>query len=368
MNKKIIISAGGTGGHIYPGLAVAQALKNLLPDCEITFVGSYVGIEKDIIPDYGYPMRLIHARGFEKGRADQYIDATKAIFNCRKEAAELLKEMQPDIVIGTGGFTGAMLLFEAARQKIPTLIHEQNSYPGRANRLLGKMVDRIGITFESSAKYFPKNKIVRTGNPVREIFKHIDRNALREKLQLKPDQQLILATGGSQGAGSINRAMLSYIETADLTNKVIYLLTGEDTYQEVLKTLAEKNIPADSENLHVLEYSNDMDTLLGAADLVVSRAGATSISEIAAVGAPAILVPFPRAAGDHQTTNARAIADLGGAVIIKDDALSGPRLKQTIESLLKNPRRLASMGKAAGQFGNINADIAMANEAVALMA
>jgi UDP-N-acetylglucosamine--N-acetylmuramyl-(pentapeptide) pyrophosphoryl-undecaprenol N-acetylglucosamine transferase len=365
--KTILIAAGGTGGHIYPGLAIADQLAARLPDARLIFVGSHVGMEKNIVPKYGYPLELIRARGFERGFSAETLAAVKGVFDSVGDSRKLLKKYQPNLVIGTGGFTCGMLLREAARRKIPTLIHEQNAFPGRSNRMLGKTVDRVAISFEEARSYFPAEKTVFTGNPVREAFKNADRSAMRRQLGLGPDQKMILAVGGSQGAASINRAMIDLMAGDTHEDRVFWHLTGKDQYEPVCEHLKEKGVAIHNAHIEILPFSTEMDKLLSAADLVISRSGAMSIAELAAVGTPSILIPYPLAAGDHQRMNAQAIVDLGGGVMIEDSALDGKILKKTVNDLLSRPEKLAAMRIAVKGYGTIDADERIAEEALALI-
>lgn len=338
---KILIAAGGTGGHIYPGLAIAGELAQEVPEAEIVFIGTRVGMEKDIVPKSGYPLEFIRARGFEKGFSMETLAAVKGIFDSRHDAKALLSKHKPALVIGTGGFTCAMLLEEAARRGIPTMIHEQNAYPGRSNRLTGKKVDRIAISFEAARQYFPADKVFLTGNPVREVFKHPDRQGAREALGLKPEEKLVVFMGGSQGAVSINQAAVGVMK-ADRPGRVYKHLTGKGNDQNVIQSLTE-HYTTMPDNIDIIPYSNDVDQLLAAADCVVSRSGAMSVAEIAASGTPSVLVPYPQAAGDHQTFNAKVLEEAGGAVIIPDDRLIPKTLLETLDTILDTPGTEARM-------------------------
>ncbi|MEA5072637.1 MAG: undecaprenyldiphospho-muramoylpentapeptide beta-N-acetylglucosaminyltransferase [Eubacterium aggregans] len=365
--KKILIAAGGTGGHIYPGLAIADQLKEKLPDSHITFVGSYVGMEKDIIPKYGYPMTFIRARGFERELSLETLAAVKGIFDSIRDSKKLLGSEKPDLVIGTGGFTCGMLVKEAAKMGIPTLIHEQNAYPGRSNRMLAKVVDRIGISFNEARDYFPEDKVFFAGNPVRGVFKTIDRGEMRKALHLGEDKRMVLAVGGSQGAESINRAMVELVGKDTESDRVFYHLTGKEQYDAVCQDYAKAGIAIDGERLRVSPFSTEMQVLIGASDLVISRSGAMSIAELAASGTPSILIPYPMAAGDHQRVNAQAIVDLGGGIMIPDADLEGGRLMQVVEDLLADPVEMENMEAAVRAYGVVDADARIADEAMRLM-
>lgn len=327
-----------------------------MPGAEIVFVGSHVGMEKNIIPQTGYPLELTRARGFERGFSTETLEAVKGIFDSFTDVRKLLKKHKPDLVIGTGGFTSAMLLFCAACRHIPTLIHEQNAYPGRSNRLTGRVVDRVAISFPEAAPYFDGKKVFIAGNPVRDAFKHVDREAAREKLGIKPEQKLVIFMGGSQGAESVNEAALYVMrEKAGDEDVVFYHLTGKDLYDSIRQALegACGGIP---KNVHLVDYCNDVATLLSAGDLVVSRSGAMSVAEIAACGIPSILVPYPMAAGDHQTYNAKSLSAKGAAVLIADSDLTGAGLLKEIEAILSDPARSRSMREAADAQKHLDAD------------
>ena len=343
---KILVAAGGTGGHIYPGLAIADKLKERLPGAEILFIGSQVGMEKNIVPKEGYPIEYIRVRGFERELSLETLAAVKGIFDGISDSKKVLKRHQPDLVVGTGGFTCGPLLLEAAKRGIPTMIHEQNAYPGKTNRMLGKRVDRVAIS-----------------------FKQTDRKALRDKLGLKENQRLVVIMGGSQGAGSINNAAASFIaRNADNPEMVVYHLTGRGQYDKVLEKLKENGVKLDDcRNINVLAYSNDVHTLIGAGDLVVSRSGAMSVAEIAAVGIPSILVPYPMAAGNHQEFNARVITDNGGGILIHDAELTPDLLAETIPALLRVEKGLEKMRRATKERAILDAGDRICAEALKLI-
>ena len=370
---KILIAAGGTGGHIYPGLAIADQFKERMPDAEIVFVGSLVGMEKNIVPKEGYPLEFIRVRGFERELSLETLAAVKGIFDGLRDAKKVLKKHEPDLVIGTGGFTCGPLLLQAAKKGIPTMIHEQNAYPGKANRMLSSKVDRISISFMEAAEYFPKEKVFLAGNPVRDAYKHVDRQACRASLGLGENQKMIVAMGGSQGAGSINGAIIEYmVKHAQDSEVVIYHLTGRSQYQNVIDELKEKGVELNNGinaigNIHIVDYSNEVDRLLGAGDLVISRSGAMSVAEIAAVGIPSILIPYPMAAGNHQEFNARVITDRQGGILILDKELTPERLETAIDGILKDTDQRTKMAEITRQAAVYDADLRFVEEALKLM-
>lgn len=367
--NNVLIAAGGTGGHIYPGLAIASTLKKRWPRANIIFIGSYVGMEKNIVPRYGYPMEFIRATGFARNSPVAILKATKHLFDSARDSRKLLKKYNPALVIGTGGYTCGVLLQQASMRGYPTLIHEQNAFPGKANRMAAKHADVVCLTFNEAAKYFPEGKTVLCGNPVRDAFKDVNRAAMREKLGISPDKRILLATGGSQGARSINTAMVDVIEHfKDNPNVVIYHLSGKKNYDTIVGQLKERGIDADQEdNLHVIAYSNDMDTLMGASDLVISRAGATTIAEISASGTPSILIPFPYATGDHQRFNAQAVEDAGAGIMIEDKDLTGQVLCDAVDKIFWDDKKLAEMKVCAKNYAKIDADEKIVDEAMRLI-
>jgi UDP-N-acetylglucosamine--N-acetylmuramyl-(pentapeptide) pyrophosphoryl-undecaprenol N-acetylglucosamine transferase len=352
---KVLIAAGGTGGHIYPGLAIAEKIKSKNPGAEIIFIGSMVGMEKNIIPQHGYPIEYIRVRGFERKASWETLAAIKGIFDGLNDSKKIIKKHQPDLVIGTGGFTAGPLLLIASRRKIKTMIHEQNAYPGKTNLMLGNRVDRIAISFKEAEQYFPQERTFLAGNPVRSEYHQIDRSELRKNLNLSDSQKMVLIMGGSQGAGSINQSALSLIASySNRDDRVIYHLTGKEQYESI-KREVENLGRSPSGHVIVDAYSNEVHRLLGAADLVISRSGAMSVAEIQAVGVASILVPYPMAAGNHQEFNARVITDPGGGVLIKDQDLTGALLIQTVESLLEDDERRQNMSQIAKKQSIINA-------------
>ncbi len=352
---KVLIAAGGTGGHIYPGLAIAEKIKTENPGAEIIFIGSLVGMEKNIIPQYGYPIEYIRVRGFERKASLETLAAIKGIFDGLNDAKKIIRKHQPDLVIGTGGFTAGPLLLIANRRKIKTMIHEQNAYPGKTNLILGNRVDRIAISFKEAEQYFPRERTFLAGNPVRSEYHQLDRSELRKNLNLSDTQKMILIMGGSQGAGSINHCALSLIASyKDRDDRLIYHLTGKDQYESIKKEVENLGL-SPSGHVFVEAFSNEVHRLLGAADLVISRSGAMSVAEIEAVGVPSILVPYPRAAGNHQEFNARVITDPGGGVLIKDQELTAALLIQTVESLLEDDKKRLKMSQITKELSIANA-------------
>ncbi len=364
---KILIAAGGTGGHIYPGLAIAEKIKKEQAEAEIIFIGSLVGMEKNIIPEHGYPIDYIRVRGFEKSLSLETLAAVKGLFDGMRDAKKIIAKYQPDLVVGTGGFTAGPLLLQASRKGIPTLIHEQNAFPGKTNRMLGKKVDRIAISFKEAAAYFPKEKTVLCGNPVGQAYFVNEREARRKKLELSDQDKMILIMGGSQGAGSINQAAIALmLYFQDDPNLSIFHLTGRNQYDQIKKEAEERGLDKNPK-IMIQAYHQHLYELLGAADLVIARSGAMSVAEIAAVGVPSILVPYPMAAGNHQEFNARVLTDAGGGILIKDAQLNGTRLCKEVKGLLEDQDRRQEMTMITKKVGIDNASQRIYDDLLKLM-
>lgn len=321
-------------------------------------------MEKDIVPKKGYPLELIRARGFEKGFSFETLEAAKGIFDSFIDAQKVLKKYKPDLVIGTGGFTSAMLLSLASLKKIPTMIHEQNAYPGRSNRLTGRMVDRVGLGFLQAQDYFNENKVFLAGNPIRQEFKNLNRQEARKKLGLSEENKMIIIMGGSQGAQSVNNAVSEMINRLkDDPNIIFYFLTGRDQEEKIKEIFKEDKIG----NVRIFGYYEDIPTLMAAGDLIISRSGASSVAEIAASEIPSILIPYPDAAGDHQTYNAKVLSENGAAVLIKDEELDGDILLKNVTEILDNDDLRKAMSEKAAEQKILNADDRFCREAFELV-
>lgn len=343
---KVIMTGGGTGGHIYPAIAIADEIKRRFPDAEILFVGAKRGLEKTLVPDNGYPIKLIPVQGFNRKRPLKNIEVIHDLKQGNKLSKQILTDFMPDVVIGTGGYASAPVVKMAQKMKIPTYIHEQNAFPGVTNKVLEKHVEKVFLGFEEGSEYFkyPQKHVV-AGNPVRQSFYDMDAEQAREDLGFDKDDFVLLAFGGSQGAGRINQAMISVIETLqDTKNMKICLATGRYYYDAVCNELAEKKIDtaADS-NIKVMEYIGDMNRYLAAADLVISRSGAITVAEVTVCGKPAIFIPSPHVTGNHQYFNAKAVAEKGGAVVIEEKDLDNKMLASEIMQMKNDPAILRDM-------------------------
>ena len=330
---KVIMTCGGTGGHIYPAVAIADELKRRDENTEILFVGSQIGMEKDLVPECGYEITLISADGFSRTLRGS-IRSVKRVLKGRGQAKKLVRDFKPDLVIGTGGYASAPVVSMAEKQGIPTYIQEQNAIPGRTNRFLGRKARKIFLGFSKASEYFPdQEKLVLSGNPVRKEFAELDRAKIRAKLGIPEDTFVVLAFGGSQGAGRLNKEMLKVIEAynGDMRTQ-IWLGAGSYYYDAIQTELKEKGVQL-QENIMIEEYIYDMAERLAASDLIISRSGALTVAEVTVCGVPAIFIPFPEAAENHQYYNALAVAEKGGAIVIEEKDLDDDPLAERIESI-----------------------------------
>jgi len=358
---KVIISGGGTGGHIFPALAIARAIQAKIPQAEFLFVGAKGKMEMEKVPEAGYPIKGLWISGFQRSLSAKNLLFPLKLISSLWKARSIIKNFQPDVVIGVGGFASGPTLKMAASLGIPCLIQEQNSYPGVTNKLLASQVKKICVAYEGMDKYFPKEKIILTGNPIRKHIIDIEgkRAEALKFFQLKEGVLNILIVGGSLGAQSINRALLNHLEEYLKLPVQIIWQTGKTGIQQAQQAL-EKHAPS---NIHVYDFIRQMDLAYAAADLVISRAGAIAISELSAVGKAVVFVPFPYAAEDHQTKNAQKLVDKNAALMIADNKVS-EELLPLIQQLIKDKAPLDDMALQIKKFGISDADDKIADEVI----
>lgn len=352
-NKKILIATGGTGGHINPALAVAGYIREKYPQAKILFVGTAVKMEAQLVPAAGYDFRTIDIQGFSRDLTPsgikQNIGTVIKLLKSSSQAKKIIKDFAPDVVLGFGGYVGGPVLRTACKMGIPTAIHEQNAFPGVTNKALAKTVDAVMLTSPEAEKYIqPKNPCIVTGLPVRGELISADREFSRVELGVD-ERPVILSMGGSLGAKVINTAVTQLIEER-YERKNCYFLhatgkAGVGMFDVIEK---EKGISL-QENKHIMlrEYINDMHRCMAAADIVICRAGASSLSEIQALGKPSILVPYPYAAENHQYHNAMALVKNDAAILIEEKDFTGERLIKEIDALLADKQRLEALGSNA---------------------
>ena len=346
---KVLIAGGGTAGHINPGIAIAKFIKQKHPDSEILFVGTQKGLETKLVPREGFELKVIKVRGFKRKLSLDTFVAVKELCQGIMEARKVIKEFGPDVVIGTGGYVCGPVVFNAAMMKIPTVIHESNAFPGITNRILARFVDAVAISFKDSRKYFKAAKqIILTGNPVRDEMLHTNKHIAREKLEISPNKLLALIFCGSRGAETVNAAVVEMLTKHYKGNdfSVIYA-TGDLQYEKISSQLEGSK----HKELSVVPYIYDMANSMAAADLVVCRAGAITISELTALGIPSVMIPSPYVTANHQEANARALEEQGAAVVIVEKNLSGGLLYRQITSLLEDKDQLGKMAKNAKKTG-----------------
>ena len=352
---KVLIACGGTGGHINPGLAIADIIKSKYPDAEFLFAGTPNGMEAKLVPNAGYKLETIKVAGFQRKISVQNIKrnikAVAYLAVSGKRAREIINNFKPDIAIGTGGYASGPVIRMASKMKIPTAIHEQNAYPGVTNRLLAKEVDYVMLTVKEALDYMDKSKFEYsvTGLPVRNsIEKKLSKNQARKKLGFD-DSFTILSFGGSLGAGCINETMAEVIKWHTKNNLKInhihgYGGMGKETFPQAMKSAG---IPLKSDRLRITEYITDMDVCLAAADLVICRSGASTLAELEASGRASILIPSPIVAGNHQYHNAMVLGKAGAAVVIEQKDVTNDKIISTVEQLFKDPDRVSVMAESA---------------------
>lgn len=351
---RVLFAGGGTAGHIYPALAIANFLKEKESCFEAHFVGTSEGLEASLIPHSGYTLDTIRIHGFERKLSFETFKTMLELPSAILVSSKIIKKFKPDIVIGTGGYVCGPVLYAAAKMGIPTLVHESNAYAGVTTRILSRYVDTVAIGIEAARERLPKAKnIAFTGNPVRPDMLGQDPFAARRSLGLD-ERPFILIFGGSLGARDFNAAAADWIcSVADKKKYQILMGTGKlNQYDSVMEVFKAKGVAPDLyPDITVSEYIYDMATAMNAADLVISRAGASTLSELTAIGKPSILVPSPYVTDNHQEHNARAIERIGGAVVITEKDLTPDTLNLAIEEITDTSERLTTMKKAAASAG-----------------
>lgn len=344
---KVIVTGGGTGGHIYPALAIADKFMEMDPENDILYVGNCEGIEKDVVPKSGYPMELVDARWLDKINPKEVVRTGFRVTKGIAESLRVIKKYNPDVIIGTGGYVCFPVLVAGHMLKKLCYLHEQNAYPGLANRTLEKFVKRIFLGFPEAGQYFKEpEKHVTAGNPVRKNFFRLTRREAREKLGIPQDDFVVFTFGGSLGSRKINEVAFELLKIFNGHPGVRLIMgTGKWYYQENMDLIAEDGIDI-KENITIRDYIEKMDLCLMACDVVISRAGALSVAETTVCGKAAILIPSPNVTGNHQYYNAKSVADRGGAFLIEEKDLDLQEVTGYVLKLKNDRELLRGMSEA----------------------
>ncbi len=349
---KVIMTGGGTGGHIYPAIAIADEIRRRDPSADILFVGTERGMERDIIPRTPYPIRFVTVQGLDRRNLLKNIETLRVYRNGLRQSDVIMDTFRPDAVIGTGGYVCGPVVRSAHKKGIKTYIHEQNAFPGLANKMLSRYTDKVFMAFEEAEKYFhAKNPPITVGNPVRRAFAETDKAEARRKLGIPEKDFVILGFGGSLGAAVLNRELKNLSkELAGVPGIRIIFATGSRYFNDIMN----KPHP-EADNIHYMEYINDMPAYLAACDLTITRSGALTVSEIAACGKPAIMIPSPNVTNNHQYYNAKVLADRGAAVLIEEKDLGPGVVESAVKKLEQDREKLRAMAEASKQLGRTDA-------------
>jgi undecaprenyldiphospho-muramoylpentapeptide beta-N-acetylglucosaminyltransferase len=361
---RIIISGGGTGGHIFPAVSIANAIRTKYPKAKILFVGAEGRMEMQRVPAAGYEIKGLPIKGFNRANKLKNISVLYKLWKSLRLARKIIKDFNPQVAVGVGGYASGATLYECSKMGIPCLIQEQNSYAGVTNKLLAKKAKKICVAYEGMERFFPADKILMTGNPVRQnvLETPLSKEDARKQFGLNPTKKTILLVGGSLGARTINRAVLEHLELIEASDVQFIWQTGKYYHQSILDEMKGKELP----NLKIMDFISDMGAAYKAADLVISRAGASSISEFQLIGKPVILVPSPNVAEDHQTKNAMALVNKGAALFVKDAEAPNKLLQLAIDTVT-NEQKLTSLSQNVKKMGLHNSADVIANEVIKLI-
>ena len=368
---RVLMTGGGTGGHVYPALAIAETIKMNDPTAEIAFVGTKKGIENRLVPKEGYKLYHVEIQGISRSLSPKNIKTAYLIMVSPKKAKKIIEEFRPDVVIGTGGYVSWPLLKAAADMGIPSMVHESNAYPGLAVRQVQKKVDAILTSFEETEKNIKyKEKIINVGNPLRVKYGAISKDEARKKLGIPDSAKLtVLSFGGSLGAEAINNTALELMKGFTLKHDDVYQFhaSGVRYYEDIKPKL--KDMGADGrENIKVFDYLYEMPLYMAAADVVICRAGAMTLAELAMIGKPAILIPSPNVTDNHQYKNAKVVADKGGAFLVEESETMGSAVVGALEDFYSNSSKREKMSEAMKSFARPDAGKNIYNEIIKLIA
>lgn len=361
---RVIISGGGTGGHIFPAVSIANAIKAKHPEAKILFVGAEGRMEMQRVPAAGYEIKGLPIKGFNRAHKLKNVAVLWDLFKSLRLARKIIRQFQPMVAVGVGGYASGATLYECAKMGIPCLIQEQNSYAGVTNKLLAKRVQKICVAYEGMERFFPADKLIMTGNPVRQnvLDSPLSVEEARKAFGLEPDKKTILIVGGSLGARTMNESIQQHLDLVKDTGLQFIWQTGKYYNAKIMEFMKGKELP----NLKILDFVSDMGAAYKAADLVISRAGASSISEFQLIGKPVILVPSPNVAEDHQRKNAMALVNRHAALYVEDAEAPDKLLKLAIETV-NDDAELKALAENVRKMGLKNAADVIADEVLKLI-
>lgn len=346
---KILVTGGGTGGHIYPALAFVKYVQSIDPNASFMYVGATRGLENKIVPQMNIPFKTLEIQGFKRSLSFDNVKTIQLFLKSIRQAKKILNEFQPDVVIGTGGYVSGAVVYAAAKLNIPTIVHEQNSVPGMTNKFLARYVDRIAVAFEDAKHYFPKQKTSLVGNPRAQEVANVQESAILKQYRLDPTKKTVLIFGGSQGAMKINQAVLEALPEFSKKEYQVLYASGERYYEEIEEKIG---MAKDGfKNISIQPYIDQMAEVMANSDLLIGRAGATSIAEFTALGLPAILIPSPYVTNDHQTKNAQSLVNAGAVTMISDATLTATNLVAAVDEIMLDEakrQKMKQVSKAQG--------------------
>lgn len=361
---KIIITGGGTGGHVYPALSIAESILEKHPQAEICFIGTQRGLESDVVVKAGFDFKAIEVEGFRRKLCLGTFKSFYLMFKGFFQAGRLIKKFKPDIIVGTGGYVAGPVMLQGALRNIKTLVHEQNAIPGVTIKVLSPFVDKICVSYEDSYKFFKKkDKLVLTGNPIRDKFTHLDREACRKQLGFK--HPTLLSVGGSGGAKAINDSVMALIKYYNNNDMHLVHITGKRYYDDFMSLVDQEGIVL-GDNISIYPYLYNIPEYMVASDMILSRAGALFLAEIAAVGLPSILLPSPYVAHDHQTYNALVYEKNGACIMVKQEDLAEETVLNLVKNHLFEPDHLDKMRLNAKALSKPNATTLVVEEVLGM--
>ncbi|MDH6364445.1 UDP-N-acetylglucosamine--N-acetylmuramyl-(pentapeptide) pyrophosphoryl-undecaprenol N-acetylglucosamine transferase [Enterococcus sp. PF1-24] len=350
---KILVTGGGTGGHIYPALAFVKYMQAQDSQNEFLYIGAKRGLETKIVPEAKIPFESLEIQGFKRKLSLDNLKTVQLFFKSIKQAKRILREFKPDVVIGTGGYVSGAVVYAAAKMKIPTIVHEQNSVPGITNKFLSRYVSKVAICFADAAEFFPKEKVVLVGNPRGQEVVNAQPSDILTNYNLQAGVPTVLIFGGSQGALKINQAVIEALPELSQRKYQVLYASGERYFETLQKALAD--LPGDFNNISIQPYINQMTEVMANIDLLVGRAGATSIAEFTALGLPAVLIPSPYVTNDHQTKNAQSLVKAGAVEMIADAEFTGAKLVAALDEIMNNQTKREQMATASKKEGIVDA-------------